>query len=858
MAGPSPVTSSSSSDISDCETINSSAELVKFNDVHRIYLPNEDIFVSYTVGNKITQSSRDWIAIYPVNWSSEKDYVTFQWVTKVTDEDPKCQTHNVLFPSRTLTSIKSSCDQYRFVYVTKDSDILGASDSFVFNDDSEKVEDHHGSNDVTQDTDKCRLRIVETGSNSDRFDLFDFIDDHFNPPRNQHKSPSDSEDDVTQLSDDATAQSFKIDFRPDKRSSSTFGARRRKRKNKKLRRDMKGKTRSVTPYDRKKQTPVHHVDKETLKFEDKDENNLRSSYVIGRVNLLLEDHHSNNERALLPYNPNPLFTPCRTPPAVKSGNTTHPIAAVDNSTEPMEGIITTILKRLTSPKVEDEENFNERLATLIESTSFPTPRLSLPTVTWYGPLERSILEQEHRFIRTNYQMQCLQREKKELEVQVQQLEADLTSKNILTEELIKQIKSLISENGALCHLSEKLGNVESRLHLTFLANQKLEDEKKSMLNEKAALEERVCKVTNELRERPTIDELEKIKKEHMNTEMQNQELIKEHGKMKDRNEELEKYMDGIMYTLASEGYTHVQDVDGKEIELSAFEDKMRKGSLIRATKSGQNVDSKIRTDCLQRSGLPGLRRVQMLNISAAVSNLQSENQHLQRILNDACEREKFLNNALAARERQLVELQGEITKLISMLNDAMAKEKQMNNDLESEKQQHSSLERSNSARIRELQEKVINQQDIIDNLTSQLSPAKFEVVSENKNYQSRDQPNQWKGSGNFRHHGNYQSKVYTASSQRRPFPGGAHRMKTSPRSQTVRSPATLAGLAGTALDESRGGNAKNAPAANDTNSSSFATNSNNSTNKIDWAEMSETVTESRPRHSKRRSMMARL
>ena len=54
-------------------------DLVVFLNVQRSYSPQQDLRVGYQRDAELKTSSRDWVGLFRVGWSSSRDYYTFEW-----------------------------------------------------------------------------------------------------------------------------------------------------------------------------------------------------------------------------------------------------------------------------------------------------------------------------------------------------------------------------------------------------------------------------------------------------------------------------------------------------------------------------------------------------------------------------------------------------------------------------------------------------------------------------------------------------------------------------------------------------------------------------------------------------------
>lgn len=102
---------------------------IQFVDISESYPLSKDITVRYKTSSEtsVTHNSRDWIALFRVGWTSNKDYHSYVWAAPSNHEDGTSQ---VVFPASSLPA--ESEHFYQFCYVTRDSALRGASPPFRF------------------------------------------------------------------------------------------------------------------------------------------------------------------------------------------------------------------------------------------------------------------------------------------------------------------------------------------------------------------------------------------------------------------------------------------------------------------------------------------------------------------------------------------------------------------------------------------------------------------------------------------------------------------------------------------------------------------------------------------------------
>eukprot|EP00731_Ephydatia_muelleri_P021782 Em0014g373a len=103
---------------------------VQFIDISESYPLSKDITVRYKTSSEssVAHSSRDWIALFRVGWTSSKDYVLYVWAAPFSNKEDEAG--HVVFPASSLPT--ESEHFYQFCYVTRDSALRGASPPFRF------------------------------------------------------------------------------------------------------------------------------------------------------------------------------------------------------------------------------------------------------------------------------------------------------------------------------------------------------------------------------------------------------------------------------------------------------------------------------------------------------------------------------------------------------------------------------------------------------------------------------------------------------------------------------------------------------------------------------------------------------
>ncbi|XP_029953696.1 calcium-binding and coiled-coil domain-containing protein 2 isoform X2 [Salarias fasciatus] len=104
---------------------------VVFTDIPYSYPPAAPITCTYTLCDAFQPSSRDWVGIFKVGWSSTKDYHTFVWVEQTQDvAGQHTVSGQAVFKEYYLP--KDDLEFYQFCYVDGGGQVKGASTPFCF------------------------------------------------------------------------------------------------------------------------------------------------------------------------------------------------------------------------------------------------------------------------------------------------------------------------------------------------------------------------------------------------------------------------------------------------------------------------------------------------------------------------------------------------------------------------------------------------------------------------------------------------------------------------------------------------------------------------------------------------------
>ena len=100
-----------------------------FSNVEGSYPPNEDIVINFERNGEVSTTSRDWVGLFRCEWTSIREYHTFEWVPRPIDEY-NVSDCKVVFSGRHLPSADDG-QSYEFCYIGRDNASRGSSRPFV-------------------------------------------------------------------------------------------------------------------------------------------------------------------------------------------------------------------------------------------------------------------------------------------------------------------------------------------------------------------------------------------------------------------------------------------------------------------------------------------------------------------------------------------------------------------------------------------------------------------------------------------------------------------------------------------------------------------------------------------------------
>uniref|UniRef100_A0A3P8S480 SKICH domain-containing protein n=1 Tax=Amphiprion percula TaxID=161767 RepID=A0A3P8S480_AMPPE len=110
---------------------------VLFTDIPHSYRLSAPITCCYSLTAAFQPSTRDWVGIFKVGWSTTKDYHTFVWVETTVDAEQHSLTRQVVFKEYYLP--KDEVEFYQFCYIDGAGQVRGASTPFCFRNPAEQI-----------------------------------------------------------------------------------------------------------------------------------------------------------------------------------------------------------------------------------------------------------------------------------------------------------------------------------------------------------------------------------------------------------------------------------------------------------------------------------------------------------------------------------------------------------------------------------------------------------------------------------------------------------------------------------------------------------------------------------------------
>ncbi|XP_013395267.1 uncharacterized protein LOC106162507 [Lingula anatina] len=512
MANP-PSPQSSGSDM-DCEIINLDSNFITFEDIQENYMPGADIFVTYRIGKHFIPSSCDWIGLFGADWIFPSQVLTYRYAPQGHSGHPHLR--SVLFDARSLPADNNEAS-YQFLYIARGDQVIGTSKLFkihTFIPETDLVNFEFVDHSVdfcdpftvikTAPSQKGILRSFEVIKDPE----FDFpvvrrcSSDHITLTSNwsdQKKHWTDLLKLELDLSESSSTKDSSTPDEPDfldKINPDLFHCDIGKAPTDDHWKDLLNIDPDIFSYD--------YVKSEKKKEEKKV--------------TPCEPQAAVTEQALVPYVP--IYT--------SSKQTVESKVAVNPFIQSLLVLALAKISQRARYKIEKpltSTNVMNKVASSTPSNTEDKP--ATKDATEKKPKALSIKCHNCRrrlknFLRLKRQQVDLQNKITDLESQLEASDSLLLSKNILMEEFSKQVKSLVSENGKLVAINEKLyeekvkADKENKIkdilqqsvdRLTFsIKMDSLEQDKKQLTKEVQSLKAQIRNLMK-------LDEVKKLKKE---------------------------------------------------------------------------------------------------------------------------------------------------------------------------------------------------------------------------------------------------------------------------------------------------------------------------------------------------------
>ncbi|XP_019636553.1 PREDICTED: calcium-binding and coiled-coil domain-containing protein 1-like [Branchiostoma belcheri] len=145
-------------------------DLVVFDEIQKRYRPDESIFLVYTLHHDYTPSKRDWVGLFKVGWKAFHEYIAFEWAPKQPKREKFPLVRSVHFLSSGMALPPSGSQKYSFLYVSRKKGVVGSSTTFKISEYPDQL------------TVRCRdaghddFTIIETSVSGQDADSFVVVD----------------------------------------------------------------------------------------------------------------------------------------------------------------------------------------------------------------------------------------------------------------------------------------------------------------------------------------------------------------------------------------------------------------------------------------------------------------------------------------------------------------------------------------------------------------------------------------------------------------------------------------------------------------------------------------------------------
>ncbi|XP_078581069.1 uncharacterized protein LOC144864658 isoform X2 [Branchiostoma floridae x Branchiostoma japonicum] len=105
-------------------------DLVVFDEIQKSYRPDESIFLVYTLDHAYTPSKRDWVGLFKTGWKAFHEYIAFEWAPKQPKREKFPLVRSVYFLAKDMALPSSGTQEYSFLYVSRKKGVVGSSTTF--------------------------------------------------------------------------------------------------------------------------------------------------------------------------------------------------------------------------------------------------------------------------------------------------------------------------------------------------------------------------------------------------------------------------------------------------------------------------------------------------------------------------------------------------------------------------------------------------------------------------------------------------------------------------------------------------------------------------------------------------------
>nr|XP_022292691.1 uncharacterized protein LOC111103597 [Crassostrea virginica] len=122
-------------DFEEMDTINPVNDLVVFRPIKDITSGMQSLPVTYDLGLDFHPHLNDWVGLFYTGWDSVNDFLEYRWAPML-PRDLRTTTHrkqrSVIFDPSSFSDLREEDAYFCFLYVTRDSHVVGVSNNFQF------------------------------------------------------------------------------------------------------------------------------------------------------------------------------------------------------------------------------------------------------------------------------------------------------------------------------------------------------------------------------------------------------------------------------------------------------------------------------------------------------------------------------------------------------------------------------------------------------------------------------------------------------------------------------------------------------------------------------------------------------